>query len=205
MSANAGLAVTKDEDVRLTCPAHIFDGVSTKVGYHGHTIIGELEQTLGEDIGLIDPVVPLSNAFLSLDCVARNILKMEKIVDDDIVQVDSCFTGPQNMLFAGNRTGKRKRRGPPDPTYPNWYVMLEQGIFTTSEPVVTKPPVVRKGMCGTPLVLIGNKNKKEVGVGDVVGFLLWAELKGAQGRMLYSYAQPADPLIERGWELAQVD
>jgi hypothetical protein len=204
--ANAGLAVEKDGEVRLTCPAHLFEGIKSKVCFHGNRIVGELQETLGEDIGLLDAVVPLSNEFLSIDCIGRQLVRSNQVSDDDIIRVDSCFTGPQPMLFAGSRTGKRKRRRGPGPSWPHWYVVFEQGIYTTSDPCVPKPPIVREGMCGTPLLRVGNKRDKSVGaVGDVLGFFLWADVKGGNGNFLYSYGQPTDPLIDGGWRVADVD
>jgi len=204
-SANTGLAVAKDGEIRLTCPSHMFDNVSAKVGYHGDLVVGELDQTIGEDIGLLETVVPLSNQFLSVDCTAKHLVKTSDIADDDIVTVDSCFTGPQRMLFVGTRTGKRKRRTT-GPSHPNYYVILEQGIYTSSDPVIPKPPIVRMGMCGTPLLRIGNKRNDTVAVvGDVLGFFLWLDEKSFNGRMLYSYARPCDPLIDAGWVIADVD
>jgi hypothetical protein len=123
-SANTGVAVRKEGELRLTSPSHLFDNVSSKIGYHRNAMVGELEQTVGEDIGLIEPIVPVSNEFLSMECIARQLVKTTDIVDDDIVCVDLCFTGPQRMLFVGTRTGKRKRRFP-GPAHPNYYVILE--------------------------------------------------------------------------------
>ena len=97
------------------------------------------------DIRLLQPVVPLSNQFSSVDCSARPLVKTSDIADDDIVSVDSCFTGPQRMLFVGTRTAKRKRRTA-GPTHPNYYVTLEQDIYTSSDPIIPKPPVGRMGM-----------------------------------------------------------
>jgi hypothetical protein len=169
-------------------------------------VVGELEQTIGENIGLVDPLVPLSNEFFSYDCTAKALIRTSDIRDDDIVGVDSCFTGPQKMLFVGTRTGKRKRRTP-GPTHPNSYVVLEQGIYTSSDPNTKKPLVqVRMGMCGTPLLRVGNRrNKKVVPTGDILGFLLWLDDKSCNGSMLCSYAQPCDSLLDAGWEVAMVD
>jgi hypothetical protein len=62
------------------------------------------------------------------------------------------------------------------------------------------------GMCGTALLRIGNKRDETVGaVGDVLGFFLWLDEKSMKGRMLYSYSQPCDPLVDAGWEIADVD
>jgi hypothetical protein len=63
-SVNTGLPVIEDGEIRLTCPSHMFDNVSSKIGYHRDVIIGELNQTIEEDIGLLEPVVPSSNSRL---------------------------------------------------------------------------------------------------------------------------------------------
>ena len=63
-AANTDLAVVKDGEIRLTYPSRIFDNASSKIGYHRNLIVGELDQTIGEDIGLLEPPVPLSNEFL---------------------------------------------------------------------------------------------------------------------------------------------
>jgi hypothetical protein len=36
----------------------------------------ELDQTVGEDIGLIEPIVPVSNEFHMMECVARGLIKL---------------------------------------------------------------------------------------------------------------------------------
>jgi hypothetical protein len=203
--ANAGIAVSKDGEVRLTCASHMFDKVSEKIAYHGKTVVGEVEQTIGEDIGLIDLVVPVSNQFLEANCTATRLIRTTDIEENDIVSVDSCFTGPQSMLIAGTRYGKRRRRRP-GPAHPWYYVQLEQGIFTSSDPIIPKPPVVRLGMCGTPLLRVANiKDDSVVAVGDILGFFLWVDSPSYEGKMLYSFAQPCDPLIDAGWEVANVD
>jgi hypothetical protein len=170
--ANTGIAVGNGEDIRLTCSAHAFQRVQTTTGYHGGIVVGELEQTIGEDIELIDPVVPLSNDFFSYDGTAKTLIRTSEIADDDIVCVDSCFTGPQNKAFVGIRTGKVKLSHLGS-SHPHYDIILEQGIYLSSDPSPQKPPVVRMGMCGTPLVRIGNKRDKSVvPTGDVLGFFL---------------------------------
>ena len=204
-SANTGIAVGKGEDIRLTCSGHVFQRVQTTTVYHGGIVVGELEQTIGEDIGLIDPLVPLSNEFFSYDCTAKALTRTSEIADDDIVCLDSCFTGPQKKVFVGTRTGKRKLRNPGS-SHPHYDIILEQGIYTCSDPSPQKPPAIRRGMCGTPLVRIGNKRDKSVvPTGDVLGFFLCLDEKSFKGSMLYSYAQPCDPLLDAGWDVAMVD
>ena len=203
--ANTGIVLGKGEDIRLTCSAQVFQRVRTTTAYHGGIVVGELEQMIGEDIGLIDPAVPLSDDFFSYDCTTKALIRTSEIADDDIVCADSCFTGPQKKVFVGTRTGKRKLRYHSS-SHPQYDVTLEQGIYTCSDPNPQKPPVVRMGMCGTPLVRIGNRRDKSVVPrGDVLGFFLWLDEKSFKGSTLYSYAQPCDPLLDAGWEVAMVD
>jgi hypothetical protein len=109
------------------------------------------------------------------------------------------------MVFVGTRYGKRNRRTP-GLEYPHYYVVLEQGIYTSSDPVIPKPPVVRMGMCGTPLLRLGNtKNDSIRADGDILGFFLWLDESSYKGRMLFSYAQPCDPLVEARWRIADLD
>ena len=53
----------------------MFDNISSKIGYHRDLVVGELDQTIGEDIGLLEPIVSLSNEFLSVDCTTRRLVK----------------------------------------------------------------------------------------------------------------------------------
>jgi hypothetical protein len=203
-TSNAGVVVSKNGESRLTCASHTWDAVEDKVVYHGSAVIGEVDETLSEDIGMVDPQVPVSNKFLEFDCTARSLIRADLIDDDDIVSVDSCYTGAQPLKFAGNRWGKRRRRDP-GPSGGFLYVVLEQGIYETSQPILPKPPVVRLGMCGTPLLRIANGVDAGVTpVGDILGFFLWCDIASYVGPMLYCYSQPCDPLISAGWEVANL-
>jgi hypothetical protein len=160
---------------------------------------------LGEDIGLIDPVVPVGNEFLEVKSIARRLVGSTEIADRDLICVDSCYTGPQYLQYAGSRYGKRRPRIL-EPSYPNFYVTLDQGIYTSSTPFVPRPPIVRLGMCGTPLLRVGNVvDASVVPSGDVVGFFLWCDIQGYDGASLYRYAQSCDPLIKDGWVVADID
>jgi hypothetical protein len=51
--------------------------------------------------------------------------------------------------------------------HPTYYIVLEHGIYTSSDP---KPPMVKMGMCGTPLLRLGNKrNDSVVAYRDILG------------------------------------
>ena len=45
----------------------MFDNFSSKIGYHHDLIVSQLDQTIGEDINLFEPVVySLMNSYLSV-------------------------------------------------------------------------------------------------------------------------------------------
>jgi hypothetical protein len=168
---------------------------------HGSTVVGEVEETLGEDIAMIDPQVPFSNKFLKYNSTARRLVRPD-LIDDDIVLVDSCYTGAQSLKYAGNRWGKKRRRDP-DLSGNFVDVVVEQGIYETSRPIVPQPPVIRLGMYGTPLRIADSVDAGVIPVGDVLGFFLWCDIAYV-GPMLYCYSQPCDSLISFGWEVANL-
>jgi len=202
--SNSGILITRGGTTRLTCALHTWDRVSPKKAYHAGVYIGDVDEALSEDIGLINPVVPVSNEFLEIKTKARNLIRAEDIGDHDLVCVDSCFSGPQTLQSAGSRWGKRYAHGEGDPSYPNTSVVLEQRIFTASAPFVPAPPVVRLGMCGTPLLRVGNALDTSVTAerGDILGFFLWCDIKSYSGPSLLCYAQACNPLIDEGWTVA---
>lgn len=204
-TSNAGIVVRQGEQIRLTCAYHTWDEVNDKKAYHAGTLVGAVDQCLGEDIGLIEPLVPVSNKFLEVQSVAKTLISSNHVHDRDLVSVDSCYTGPQTLQFAGSRFGRRRPRGP-GPSYPNFYITLDQGIYTTSTPFIPTTPVVRLGMCGTPLLRIGNVTDAAVQpAGEILGFFLWCDMKGYDDTSLYCYAQSCDPLIDEGWAVADLD
>jgi hypothetical protein len=200
--SNSGIAVQKDGECRLTVAAHTWDSVKEKMVYHGGKLVGTIEQVIGEDIGLVPMTVPVSNIFLDNDIMARRLIPTGSVSSDDYVVADSCFTGVQNLKCAGVRYGKRRQTGP-GPSANQSYVILEQGIYQSSTPIVPQPPVIRLGMCGTPLHRVGNRIDETVqACGDILGFFLWLDVTTYAGPRLYCYSQPTDPLINAGWEVA---
>ena len=201
-TSNSGILVTKNGEIRLTCAFHTWDDVDVKKAYHAGSYIGMVESCLGEDIGLIKSVVPVSNEFLEVRCTAKKLIPAREIKERDLVSIDSCYSGPQILQLAGARYGKHRPRTP-GPSHPNFYVALHQGIYTSSTPFVPKPPIVRLGMCGTPLLRVGNvANVAIVPSGDILGFFLWCDINGYVGDSLLCYAQSCDPLIDDGWSVA---
>lgn len=65
----------------------------------------------------------MSNQVLEANYTATRLIRTTDTLDNDIVSIDSCFTGPQPMLFAGTRYSKPRRRIP-GPAYPWDYVQL---------------------------------------------------------------------------------
>jgi hypothetical protein len=200
--SNSGIAVEKNGECHLTVAAHTWDAVEDKIVYHGGKIVGTMEQVIGEDIGLVPVTVRMSNKFLENDIPARRLIRTGEANSEDYVMVDSCFTGAQKLKCAGARYGKRRLIGP-GPSANHQYIILEQGIYQSSTPIVPRPPVVRLGMCGTPLHRIGNRTDATVQPsGDIVGFFLWVDVPTYAGPRLYCYSQPTDPLINAGWRVA---
>ena len=201
--SNAGLLVQKGKDKRLTVAAHGWETDKTGAVYHGQKIVGYITEVLDEDIGMLDPAVPVCNDFLQANCNARNLISCRDIEIGDICCVDSCYTGPQRLGFAGTRYGKRRPRKH-EPAWPHFYIVLEQGIYSAQIPFVPQPPLVKLGQCGTPLLRVANVLDVSVApVGDVLGFFLWTDIVRYGGPSLYCYTQSCDPLIEEGWQVAE--
>ncbi len=200
--SNSGIAVQKNGECRLTVAAHTWDAVKDKIVYHGGNIVGTMEQIIGGDIGLVPATVPVSNKFLENDIPARRLIPTGEANSEDYVVVDSCVTGVQKLKCAGVRYGKRRQTGPgPSANYP--YIILEQGIYQSSTPIVPRPPVIRLGMCGTPFHRVGNRTDSTVKpCGDILGFFLWVDVPTYAGPRLYCYSQPTDPLINARWQVA---
>jgi hypothetical protein len=189
---------------RITGAYHGWDiSDDDKAVYHGGKMIGNVKGVLGENIALIESKCKFQNTFLDIDCAATKFVPSVGIKNGDIVLLDSCFTGCQQMIAAGIRTGAKRTAvdGPSDDT---WYIRVAQGIYSINSPIIESPPQLRAGAWGTPLVRIGNKRLKTSNrEGDIVGFWLWADIKG-YAKTLFAYAQIADPLIEDGWSIVKV-
>jgi hypothetical protein len=200
--SNSGIVVEKDGECCLTVAAHTWEGVEDKAVWHGGKRVGTMEQIIGEDIGLLPVTVPMSNKFLENDIPARRLIPSGEANSDDHVVVDSCYTGEQKLKYAGARYGKRRQTGP-GPSANNYYIILEQGIYQTSTPIIPRPPIVRLGMRGAALHRIGNRiNPMVHPCGDILGFFLWVDIVTYAGPLLYCYSQPTDPLINAGWRVA---
>jgi hypothetical protein len=200
-SSNSGIVVSRNGQKRLTVAAHTWD--ASDMVFHGSKQIGSMVEKIGEDIGLVDVTVPVSNNFLSSNATAKVLIHSSNVHWGDIMSVDNCYTGIQLLLSHGARTGKKHRTGP-GPDGDSIYVKLEQGIFATNAPYIPRPPQIRPGMCGTPLLRVENVHNSSSSIddGEICGFFLWTDVKGYNGSMLYAYCQPTDPLLEEGWSIA---
>jgi hypothetical protein len=199
---NSGIKVAKDGDVRMTGALHGWDGSDDKTVYHGDKAIGVITASLGEDIALIETSYPFNNRLLDYDVIPQKLVPSGDVEDGDTLILDSCYTGVQQLYATGRRTGLQRRKGD-GPRNDTSYIRINQGIYAMNSSIIRSPPQIREGACGTPLVRVGNKRKKaKYDDGGVVGFWLWADIKG-YGTSLFAFAQTVDPLIEDGWAVCQ--
>ena len=200
-SSNSGIVVSRNGQKRLTVAAHTWE--TDNMVYHGNQRIGPVVDKIGEDIGLVDVTVPVSNTFLSSNATAKTLVDSTNVHWGDMMSIDTCYTGTQLLFSHGIRTGKKRHRGP-GPDGDTVYIIVEQGIFATNAPYIPRPPQIRLGMCGTPLLRVGNAldDSSSIDDGEICGFFLWTDIKGCNGSMLYAYCQPTDPLLENGWSIA---
>jgi hypothetical protein len=105
-------------------------------------------------------------------------------------------------------TEEGERQLPPGyegPTARYRYLQFEQGMFAVRSNVIARELHIRECVCGIPIFLQGvsRKDTSALNKGQVVGFMLWNDIKGTHtdGR-LYSYCQIVDPFIDAGWTVA---
>lgn len=104
--------------------------------------------------------------------------------------------GPNNLIMPSN--AKQPSYGP-SPNYR--YLQIEQGIYAVRPGVINGEPMIREGVCGTPIVVQG-QDGSFLSHGLVCGFMLRNDVtRYANDGRLYSYCQPVDPLIDDGWEI----
>jgi len=199
---NSGIKIAKNDNICLTGALHGWDGSDDKTVYHGDKAIGVITASLGEDIALIETSHLIDNRLLDYDIVPKRLVPSSDVEEGDTLILDSCYTGVQQLYATGRRTGLQRRKGD-SPRGDTIYIRINQGIFAMNSPTIQSPPQIREGACGTPLVRVGNKIKKvKYNDGGVVGFWLWADIKG-YGTSLFAFSQTADPLIEDGWTVSQ--
>jgi hypothetical protein len=206
---NVGVEVCRGNQVRFTTAKHAWDTESDKVVYHANQQVGVVDETYGDDMALVKSGVRFNNEFLDIDGIAKQLMAASTFKYGEFFLIDSAFTGKQRLRVFGLRTGKRRAgnqwQGPKED---HEYVVVEQGVFAVDTPVIDSSPIVRDGVCGTPLIYAGKtprQEKEAVEKGWVGGFMCYTNNvipTASAARMLYCYCQTADELIEAGWEIS---
>jgi hypothetical protein len=163
---------------------------------------------VGDDLALVKSNVKFSNDFLDLDATAKSFLRAQDFDTDDYFILDNAF-GRQTIRCFGVKAGKR-RPAPnlPGPN-PDFDVVLK--LFSVSDKHICrsgKYPIMREGVCGTPIIYAGKTPKGEpdvLGKGLVGGFMLDTDPTSPEANMLYVYCQTTDELIDDGWSLSVGD
>ena len=165
---------------------------------HGSQIVGKLVDQIGENIGLVASDVLFENICFD-GTVLGKFEGSESLRCFELFMMDSFVTGRQILSSVGIRCGLRRFSDEPGPSPDRDYVVVEQGIFATGANILKKPPFIREGTCGTPLVRItppGHVGNYD-GVGDVLGFMLWNDVKMYDTK-LYCFSAPVDELLDAG-------
>jgi hypothetical protein len=211
-----GTFLSKKQSRKEESMPKIYDGDYDDTNYlvpenRGILRPGVLSESGGEDIGLMTCNAPYSNQFPDLPTSAKALLHPTQLKWGQYVMMDSCFTGIQRLRVLGVRTRVDRRSSAmgtsqAGPITHNHYIKIDQGIFGVKSSVIPTEPIVREGVCGTPLVIAGNSSReqsKSLSDGIVVGFMLCTDVQGLYNtdKHIYSFAQLADPLIEGGWTL----
>ena len=209
MLCNAGVQVKRGNDIRFTTSMHCWDTESNKIVYHAGQEVGIINEKLGDDIALVNSQVPFSNEFLELEGKAKMLMKAEDIEWGSFFYIDSAFTGKQKLFFIGVRAGKRRGgKNWMGPKEEHEYVVVEQGVFSVHSPIIETSPMIRDGVCGSPLIYAGNVEDQEAEIlekGMVAGFMCYTDCiipTLPKLRMIYCYCQTADELIDAGWSIS---
>jgi hypothetical protein len=208
MLSNAGVKVRKGDIERITASRHCWDAVDDKIAVHGDVEVGKLKETYGDDIVLVEATQPFSNKLLEVDAEAQRFIHSDLLEFGDFLVMDSAFTGKQKLRFWGVRAGRRRpSMGWQGPVADYDYVVVEQGVCSVDQPVIDKSPIVRRGVCGTPLILAGRDFIDEtlLSNGLVGGFMCYTDCLtlGENRQILYCFCQTVDELIDDGWEVSK--
>jgi hypothetical protein len=208
MLSNAGVKIKKGDIERITASRHCWDAVVDKIAVHGDVEVGELKETYGDDIALVETTQPVSNKLLEVDTEAQRFIHSDLLEFGDFLVMDSAFTGKQKLRFWGVRAGRRRpSMGWQGPVADYDYVVVEQGVCSVDQPVIDKSPIVRRGVCGTPLILAGRDFIDEtlLSNGLVGGFMCYTDCLtlGENRQILYCFCQTVDELIDDGWEVSK--
>jgi hypothetical protein len=207
MLCNAGVQVKRDNDIRFTTSMHCWDTEVNKIVHHAGQEVGIINEKLGDDIALVNSQVPFSNDFLNLEGKAKMLMKAEDVQWGSFFYIDSAFTGKQKLIFIGKRVGKKDGKNWMGPKKNHAYVVVKQGVFSVHSPIIEKSPMIRDGVCGSPLIYAGNEADQKAQIlekGMVAGFMCHTDCiipTLPQARMIYCYCQTADELIDAGWSI----
>lgn len=255
---SAGILVEKDEHRRLTVAIHCWqkeiDDALEKMGdpkyfqvSQGETRVGYISERLEKsDIGLATLIdnVEFRNRFLDIPGGPTKLLPSDMLESDQVYMIDSFVTGRQGeLLCKGKRVIKqedKQRRVDPilrgkqeDLPEAGVFVVIVQGVFATTEPIIYGSPKIRAGVCGSALVrLTTSKEGEGAGIdesspisgrsselhaqtvectfentGEIGGFMRWSDLQDKTSDSptprLYCYAEVTDPLVDAGWNVAK--
>jgi hypothetical protein len=139
--------------VRVTVAALGWDAVEDKVVYHptrtGHNI-GTLVERIGEDVGMVACSCRYRNELPELQTIAKSLYHSSQLRYNQLVVIDSCFTGMQNLRALGVRTGANRRRLVTDSEVPVQGplndVQFEHGIYGITSAVIPREPRIREGV-----------------------------------------------------------
>ena len=95
--SNSGVKIKKGEVERFTVEFHGWDSVTEKDVYHGGVKVGRIDETVSEDIGLVESFYPFSNELLDIDATAKQLLYSTLIKYGGYIMIDSAFTSRQTM------------------------------------------------------------------------------------------------------------
>ena len=253
---SAGILVEKDGQRRLTVSTHRWqkelDESPEKMGdpeffrvTQGKTHVGHVSSKLWtSDIGLatLNENVEFRNRFIDIPGDLAQLLHSDMLQSNQVYMIDSFTTGRQGQLLCkGKRIIKpedKERRvdqvlrgKQKDLLEVGRYLVLVQGIFATSEPMIYGEPITRAGDCGSAVVrLRADEESRDDGKSSLVsaastklhaqrvermfvnndeigGFMHWSDLQEKTTRIniprLYCYAEVTDPLTEAGWRVAK--
>jgi hypothetical protein len=188
------------------------------------TCVGFVRERIGNtDIALaqLGSKTTFRNSFMEIDCAPKTFLPRAEVDFGDEFLMDSFVTGKQKFRCNGTRfiferePGKvhKDLYGPANllPQAGVAYIKLEQLACATNEPIMTKPPYVREGVCGAVLVRCKmandrTKTQKEVMErGEVAAMMHYADSQSLYVGCdnYFIYADSFDPLAADGWRIVQ--
>jgi len=225
---SAGVAINRDQDLRLTVAFHCwleeYKKSMDKLGdpefftvIQGKTIVGHVSERIGNtDIGLaiFKNGITFNNRFLGVDAAAKVLIPSVKVKYRDEFVIDGFTTSVQRLVCLGRRIRKENARVEDllqvnkdvELPAPGKYIVLEQGIMATGEPELRGSLRLREGVCGSALLRVQTANGDDViHKGEIAGFMHWCDLQSVYNNQdppsLLCYCDATDDLIVRGWKI----